>query len=682
MPLNKKTLLCAMTLLALSASQAHADFWDMFNGGGGGGGGYDRGGGRPQQGRGGSGWGWGSDDDQPQQPQAPRYSRQDMAAMTQDERNQIEEARLGRPMTAGELEVKVAMDKFIYQPAVKMPMVTTRLSWTEADEVEFGNFVASIGKAVYEKKCGTATACFRNPAINKYAPYDPPTLELYTDCADLPYFLRAYFAYHEGLPFNFVTGTAMSQVPYASVDDAQNVLAKTTTANSPYGNKITSRGGSSVAVAPGQEKNFVSYVNSLIDIVATSTNRVGAMTPGSEMSDMFPVPLNRQGIRPGSVVAATGHAMIVWAVTPKGEIRIIDGHPGSFIQEHLLVNAKIKMSRPDQGIGYYQFRPLSLVGAKQAKNGSFYGGKIVPATNTQLIQAGRYSLEQFFGPGTQYKPGDKVNPNLWKTAFKDTPIFAYITKNLIDPTLRINVAEDIAGKVNLLCSDIQERVKNYENARSAGISSSAHPASLIQDVFGSADAVWEKFSTPGGDSRMREAVKDIANDAVNEFRAAQKGGSIYVYSGSAQDFATQLRQIIAKANSTCAIAYTNSAGKKVGLSLNDVTSRLNRMSFDPYMCLEKNWGATGDEMKTCKDQDAGNKWYDGEKFLRNTIGKNDADGNQTIRSDRPITLSMLANASLVDTGSDSSVNLGTKKNPVMNLDLLFSSDVFLQKLTE
>lgn len=665
MALNKKILL--FLAMALSASQARADFWDIFNGGG------NRGGAR-------SGWGWGGNDDQ--DSQGPRYSREELAQMTQEERNQIEEERLGRPMTAGELEVKVAMDKFVYQPQVSMPFVTTKLTWTEADEIEFGNFVASIGQAVYQKKCGTATACFRNPSINKYAPYDPPTLELYTDCADLPYFLRAYFAYHNGLPFGYVTGTQMNGKPYASIDDQQKQLAAATTANSPYGNKITSRGGSSITTAPGNEKNFLNYFTNMIDTVSTSTSRIGPMTPSSELSDMFPIPLNRQGVRPGSVVAASGHAMIVWKVTAKGEIRIIDGHPGSFIQEHLLVNAKIKMSRPDQGIGYYQFRPLTVVGAKQARNGSYYGGKIVAATNTQLIQAGRYSLEQFFGPNSQVQPGDRVDPNAWKSAFKETPIFTYLTNNLRDNGEKVIVDQDIAAKIDLLCSDIQERVRNYEDARGAGVSAMAHTPTLPQDVFGAADAVWEKFSTPGGDSRLRESVKDIANNAVNQFKAAKRGSNYLVYDGTAQDYVARLKQIMAQANARCSIAYTNSAGKKVGLSLSEVTSRLNRMSFDPYMCLEKAWGAQGAEMQTCRDKDAGNKWYDAEKYMRNVIGKTDAEGNSTLRSDRPITLELLRNTNLIDTSASSAVNLGTKKNPVMNLDLLFSSDAFMKALTE
>jgi hypothetical protein len=604
----------------------------------------------------------------------------DQRDMSEDERLEAEEERLGRPLTEGEREVKVAMDKFVYQPAVDMPIEIKKTTWTEDDEIEFGKFVAAIGQAVFNKKCGTATACFHDPKINKYAPLDPPTLQIYTDCADLPYFLRAYFAYHNGLPFSYVTQIAVNPTAYTSLDDQKAQLKSSGPANSPYGNRIVNRGGANVPARSGQEKNFLSYYSSLMDVTSTSTNRVGPMTPGAEMSDIFPVTLDRRGVRPGTIVAATGHAMIVWSVSPNGEIRIIDGHPGSYVQEHLLVSSKIQMSRPDQGIGYYQFRPLTLVGAKRSFSGNYYGGKVVPVSNDELIRSGRYSLEQFFGPGSRLTPGDKVDPNLWRKAFQKTTVFSYLTNNLRQQGVKVTADQDIANKVALLCSDIQDRLQNYEDSVAAGVAGSEHPDQLVQDVFGSADAAWEKFSTPGGDSRLRASVRDLVNDAVSNFKLAKSAAGAMTFAGSAQDYVSRLRQIVAGANANCAIAYTNSVGEKVSLSLNEVTKRLNRLSFDPYMCPEKSWGATGSELSTCQDQDNNSDWYNSERYMRNVIGKNDDYGNSTLRSDRPITLNMLRNTSLIDLPASSNINLGTARAPVMNLDATFASDDFLNQL--
>jgi hypothetical protein len=340
------------------------------------------------------------------------------------------------------------------------------------------------------------------------------------------------------------------------------------------------------------------------------------------------------------------------------------------------------MSRPDQGVGYYQFRPLELVGATMGADGAFVGGKIVPVSNERLIDEGRYSLEQFFGPKSQVRPGDTVNPNLWKTAYRNTSVFNYLAMNLRAAGTKIQAESDFKNKVDQLCGDIQERVKNYENVRQAGISMSQHPATLIQDIFGAADPSWEKFSTPGGDSRMREFVRDIVNDAITTYRTAKSGSKVILFSGSAQDYVTKLRQILAQTNATCKIAYTNSAGQRVGLTLNDVTRRLNRMSFDPYMCIEKAWGATGNEMQSCRDNDKGNRWYNAEQYLRNVVGKVDEDGNSTIRSDREITLGMLQDTSLLDQPSTSAVNLGSAKAPLMNLDAILASEAFIKRLQQ
>lgn len=612
-------------------------------------------------------------------PFQPQPQQGALAQMTQDERNALEEARLGRPMTLGEKEVKVAMDRFIYQPRVNMPIRITRTEWTEQDEVEFGRFIHILGQAVASGKCGTATKCLRNPEYNIYANRDPETLEIYTDCADLPYFLRAYFAYQNGLPFSYVTEVQKNPIAYASNDDQQAALQTSSESNSPYGNIVTARGGTNVPAAPGNPKNFISYVNNLINTTGTMTNRLNPMAPEFEKSDMFPVTLNRAGIRPGTIAAASGHAMIIWDVRANGEIHIIDGHPGSFIQEHLLESAAIKMSRPDQGIGFYQFRPMSLQGAGRDANGYYYGGRVVTASNQELIDEGRLSYDQWFGLNSNVLPGDRVSPGAWRKAFNTVSFFETVKAKLRSATTTAD--GEAASRLAESCKKIQERMKNYADSLAAEIPMTPHPNAMVQDVFGAVDATWEKYSTPGGDGRFKESMKDTVNLAISNFKMAKAGSKDITFKGTAQDYVNKLRQLIADQNATCAISYKNSIGKTVKLTFNTVTSRLNRMSFDPYMCPEKTWGASGDELATCRDGDPGNLWYNGQKYMRNTVGKTDEEGNPSIRSNRPITLGMLQDASLIDRPASSDIFLGTQKLPVMNLDAIFASDDFLRKLT-
>src|SRR5690348_12098702 len=72
--------------------------------------------------------------------------------------------------------------------------------WTEADERGFGEFVTGLGEA----NCRTVNDCLHSPG-NPFRASDPPGIYFRSDCADLPYVLRAYYAWKRGLPFSYVS---------------------------------------------------------------------------------------------------------------------------------------------------------------------------------------------------------------------------------------------------------------------------------------------------------------------------------------------------------------------------------------------------------------------------------------------------------------------------------------------
>jgi hypothetical protein len=45
------------------------------------------------------------------------------------------------------------------------------------------------------------------------------------------------------------------------------------------------------------------------------------------------------------------------------------------------------------------------------------------------------------------------------------------------------------------------------------------------------------------------------------------------------------------------------------------------MSFDPYQCIERRWGAEGNELVTCPDGAVKRAWYAAEQSLRNQIDR-------------------------------------------------------------
>src|ERR1700744_1231056 len=72
--------------------------------------------------------------------------------------------------------------------------------WTDADERGYSEFITAIG----ESGCRTVNSCLHNPA-NPFRASDPEGIEFRSDCADLPYVLRAYYAWKRGLPFSYVS---------------------------------------------------------------------------------------------------------------------------------------------------------------------------------------------------------------------------------------------------------------------------------------------------------------------------------------------------------------------------------------------------------------------------------------------------------------------------------------------
>src|SRR5580658_2903918 len=89
--------------------------------------------------------------------------------------------------------------------APSMPWRITRDHWSQADEAGFGRFVTALG----ESGCSSSESCLRS-AANPWARSDGAFKDVDVDCAKLPYLLRAYYAWKNGLPFSYVDGVSGS----------------------------------------------------------------------------------------------------------------------------------------------------------------------------------------------------------------------------------------------------------------------------------------------------------------------------------------------------------------------------------------------------------------------------------------------------------------------------------------
>lgn len=652
-------LIALMVFCQLSATTAHADIFDWFR---------DEILGGDQQAR-------------TREQKRQQGRRQNQQPQWADEEEQDNGDQTGQE-NSSQREDRDALAKFYNQPARNLPILITKTEWTEQDETNFGQFVYYFGKGVKEGRCGTITACLQDPKVNIYAELDPPDMIWYVDCAKFPYFMRAYFAYHNGLPFGYANRVVINPRPYASINDRDNDLLSARLDDSPYGNLLQSRGGMNVASAPGKEPNFLVYLRRMINSVSSRTFRVGPLSANFDLSDVYPVQIDNKGVGPGTIITATGHIMMVWKVDKSGQVHIVDGHPGGFIQYHPLDSTKLQRSRPDQGLGFYRFRPIRLVGATASSEGVYYGGKIQTRSDAELYQQGLYSNDQWFGPGSNVAPASQVAPDAWKRAFRQPDFFSYMTAQLRDKSSRISAEEPVTLMFADLCSQIQGRMKTVNDGVSQGLGRMAHPDSLPNNIFGASDPTWEAYSTPGADARIKDTVRTSLRTAISQFKIAKSGSPNVLFAGSAQDYVNLLRSKFAEVAKSCSISYINSAGQQINLGLTQVLTRLNRLSFDPYMCPEKIWGASGTELRTCTDGDSDDRWYKAEQGIRNTVGKQSEADVLTVRSNQPITLQMLESGDYLDQPVSSPVALGTKKTPVMDIDAFLASPSFLKGLTE
>jgi hypothetical protein len=88
------------------------------------------------------------------------------------------------------------------------------------------------------------------------------------------------------------------------------------------------------------------------------------------------------------------------------------------------------------------------------------------------------------------------------------------------------------------------------------------------------------------------------------------------------DLKEDLQKAYEYGRSTCTAVYRNSGGKNVTLHFDDVVKRLFKLSFDPYHCIERRWGATSDEeLATCPDPSSKTRWYEAEQRLRNQVDR-------------------------------------------------------------
>ena len=461
--------------------------------------------------------------------------------------------------------------------------------WTEADERDYERFIAAIG----ESDCGSLNACLHSSA-NPFAATDPPDRHFESDCADLPYVLRFYFAWKRGLPFSYAAAMTPRD---GSADDIRY---------SRGGNKVSER-----IDVPSGRFTGMAIIERLRAAISSATYRVH---PDLDGPDLYSPAIQLGSIRPGTMVYdPAGHVAVVYRVDPDGRVHSFDAHT-DFTLTQMAFDVRFARMRPAQGAGFKNWRPIRLVGAARTPDGSWRGGRIELARNRDIAD---FSTEQFFGTGKRPADADWASGRFAVNG-ETLDFYDFVRARLAGGSLVFHPVAEVAEMTGSLCNDLQYRAAAVELGRN--LSARAHPDRLPRNIYGT-EGDWEMFSTPSRDARLKTAFKYL-RDTVQRFVEMNRRGDDKHLSYKGEDMPADLAKMYERVAAACTIQYRRSDGSVTALSFEDVRARLFALSFDPYHCPEQRWGATDPaELATCPDGDTKRAWYDAERNLRNQIDR-------------------------------------------------------------
>ncbi|MEK7357072.1 MAG: hypothetical protein AAB250_11530 [Bdellovibrionota bacterium] len=482
--------------------------------------------------------------------------------------------------------------------AAPMPWKITKTQWTPSDEKNYQNFIVAIG----ESGCRTVKDCMKS-AANPYRGTDPAGFDFWADCGRFPYLLRAYFAWKNGLPFSVVS----------AVKPVENL--GTDIRYSPKGNYVVARRDAIQKTpqgAPGHD--IVQQISMVVSTAMYRYNIENDQPTTGLFFDFVPTKIDRTGIRPGTVIYdANGHAAIVYRIETDGRIRFFDAHTDASITRSAY-GEKFERASANSGAGFKNFRPLYLVNAVRQVDGSYAGGRI---TTIPMRQVADFSIEQYYG--TEPQPTPTWRKAIFKFKGQSLPYYDWVRSRLAAGDLKYHPVDEMLNMMDTLCNDAKERVQAVEGAVAMGIHLKPQPNNLPTNIFGTSGE-WESYSTPSRDARLKTSFVEVRKEVQRFVELSRQASPRIIYSGT--NLVADLKEAYERTANACEIIYTRTNGTRVKLTYNHVAARLYSMSFDPYQCVERRWGAdTAQELATCPMDPTKEAWYAAEQRLRNQISR-------------------------------------------------------------
>ncbi|MGZ8186397.1 MAG: hypothetical protein ACXWTL_08130 [Methylobacter sp.] len=397
----------------------------------------------------------------------------------------------------------------------------------------------------------------RNFLHNHLGLNEDKNLPLTPDCADLPYTLRAYFAWKIGLPFAFrpCTRGSAKKPPHCGA----------ATVKTEFTHGISS------------QASFRIVSRELVDTVHSGSARTGLE---DESTDMYPISPNLETLRPGTVYADPyGHVLVLVEWVPQtadrpGILLAVDAQPdNSVTRKRFWEGTFLFANLARAGPGFKAFRPLVRTAS---------GGWRALANDELVDNPGfaPFSLEQ-----EQLSPDD---------------FYARLAK-LINPAgLDPMQANEVT--LDALVEQIDTRVTSVDNGEAYFRKS---PGSIISMPDGAAIfqtiGPWEDYSTPSRDLRLIIAINVLNGLPERIVRYPE----LFVMNGrSPEEAKAEIEQYHARRIQERSIRYTRTDGSPWELSIAEILARkpAYEMAYNPNDCAEMRWGAKPDteEYSTCR----------------------------------------------------------------------------------
>jgi hypothetical protein len=407
----------------------------------------------------------------------------------------------------------------------------------------------------------------RNIFYDHYGDDEENNIKLVPDCADLPYVLRAYFAWKMQLPFGVhLCHRAREGRPPTCTVAESNLLPRSDFRAATHDKQDR------------ETKIFEEFANRHVRrTVHSSSGRTG---PKDDESDFYPVSLSRETLRPGTLFTDPyGHLLVVVDWIPQGfkgygALIGADAQPDGTIGRRRFWRGSF-LFRPNTdsgGAGFKAFRPWTYDRSTKS---------LVATLNKDLRRnkTARFSMEQYQGSETDFydKMESIINPRALDPMPKMESLVDALEEQVTRRRTSVKTGEDFMKTRSFAPIDMPQGSKIFLTS-----------------------GPWEDFSTPSRDWRLLIAIHTVVDFPESVRRTPKQYG---VEPASADKRASELEAALTKMLSSRSFPYTRSDGSEWTITLKDLIDRRVEfeMSYNPNDCPEIRWAApTGsEEAQTC-----------------------------------------------------------------------------------